>query len=143
NRPTDAFVEDVARDRLPAVSWIITPTKVSEHPLVSAPGYGAAYCDPILRAFRKHPEIWAKTVLIFNYDEDGGYFDHLPPPTPPAGTKDEFINGAPIGLGFRLPAVVCSPWTPGRLVCSRTFDHTSLLRFLEPRFGVPEPHISS
>lgn len=142
NRPADAFMEDVKKDRLPAVSWIVAPTKVSEHQLVSAPGYGAHYCNQILRALRKHPHVWAKTVLIFNYDEDGGYFDHVRPPTPPTGTKDEFIGDQPIGLGFRVPAVVCSPWTRGRLVCSKTYDHTSLIRFLERRFGVREPQIS-
>ncbi len=143
NRPADAFMKDVAGDRLPAVSWIVAPTKSSEHQLVSAPGYGADYCDRIFRALRKHRHVWAKTVLILDYDEDGGYFDHVRPPTPPAGTKDEFIGDQPIGLGFRVPAIVCSPWTRGRLVCSKNFDHTSLIRFLERRFGVHEPQISA
>ncbi len=143
NRPADAFMHDVAKDRLPQVSWIVAPTKASEHPLVSAPGYGAEYCNRILQALRRNRDVWAKTVLIFNYDEDGGYFDHVRPPTPPAGTKDEFIGTLPIGLGFRVPAIVCSPWTRGRLVCSQNFDHTSTIRFLERRFGVREPQISA
>lgn len=143
NRPADAFMQDVAADRLPQVSWIVAPTKKSEHQLVSGPGAGADFCNKILQAFAAHPKVWAKTALIFNYDEDGGYFDHVRPPTPPAGTPDEFIDGKPIGLGFRVPAVICSPWTRGGYVCSETYDHTSLIRFLERRFGVIEPQISA
>jgi phospholipase C len=143
HRPADAFMNDVAKDRLPAVSWIVAPTQASEHPLVSAPGYGADYCNRILQALRRNRDVWAKTVLILTYDEDGGYFDHVRPPTPPAGTKNEFIGEVPIGLGFRVPTVVCSPWTRGRLVCSTTYDHTSQIRFLERRFGVHEPQIST
>jgi phospholipase C len=143
NRPGDAFMKDVAADRLPQVSWIVAPTKASEHPLVSAPGLGADYNNKVLQAFAKHPEVWAKTALIYTYDEDGGYFDHVPPPTPPSGTRDEFVDGLPIGLGFRVPTVVCSPWTRGGYVCSETYDHTSLIRFLERRFGVMEPNMSA
>jgi phospholipase C len=142
NRPADAFMQDVAADHLPQVSWIVAPTRVSEHQLVSAPGLGADYCAQVFKALALHPKVWRKTALIFNYDEDGGYFDHVAPPTPPAGTRDEFVGGKPIGLGFRVPAVVCSPWTRGGRVCSQTYDHTSVLRFLERRFGVEEPNIS-
>jgi phospholipase C len=142
DRAADAFIKDVAADRVPQVSWIVSPTRPSEHQLVSAPGLGADYCNKILQAFAGKPEVWAKTALIFNYDEDGGYFDHVRPPTPPAGTPQEFIGDQPIGLGFRVPAVICSPWTRGGFVCSQTYDHTSLIRFLERRFGVHEPQIS-
>ncbi|MFL5867805.1 MAG: alkaline phosphatase family protein [Thermoleophilaceae bacterium] len=142
NRPADAFMEDVAADRLPQVSWIVAPARSSEHPLNSAPGLGADYNNRVLQAFAAHPKVWAKTALIFTYDEDGGYFDHVPPPTPRAGTTDEFIGDLPIGLGFRVPTVVCSPWTRGGYLCSETYDHTSLIRFLERRFGVEEPQIS-
>ena len=142
NRPADAFMQDVAADKLPQVSWIVAPTKASEHPLDSAPGYGADYNNKVLQALAANPKVWAKTALIFNYDEDGGYFDHVRPPTPPPGTPDEFIGDEPIGLGFRVPTVVCSPWTRGGYVCSETYDHTSLIRFLERRFGVMEPNMS-
>src|SRR5262249_38879897 len=143
NRPPDAFMDDVAADRLPQVSWIVSPTRPSEHQLVSAPALGADYCARIFKAFAAHPKVWRKTALILNYDEDGGYFDHVAPPTPPRGTADEFIGDLPIGLGFRVPAVICSPWTRGGYVCSRTYDHTSMLKMLERRFGVHEPNISA
>jgi phospholipase C len=74
-------------------------------------------------------------------------FDHVPPPVAPAGTPDEFVNAGAgltnIGLGFRTPTTIISPWTAGGYVCSEIFDHTSLIRFIEARFGVQEPNISA
>jgi phospholipase C len=70
-------------------------------------------------------------------------FDHVPPPVAPAGTPDEFVDGLNIGLGFRTPTTIVSPWTAGGFVCSAVFDHTSLIRFIEARFGVFEPNISA
>jgi phospholipase C len=141
-RPANAFANDVASGKLPQVSWIIAPTAQSEHPGYS-PGLGADFCNSVFEALFAHPKVWAKTVLIFTYDEPGGYFDHVRPPLPPAGTKDEFVGGQPIGLGFRVPTVICSPWSRGGFVCSRTFDHTSTIKFIERRFGVHEPNISA
>ena len=60
-----------------------------------------------------------------------------------AGTPDEYTGGEPIGLGFRVPAVVVSPWSAGGHVCSDVLDHTSLIRVIEQRFGVAEPNISA
>src|SRR5262249_39969071 len=88
------------------------------------------------------------------------FFDHVPPPTPPKGTKGEFLtvsklpNGTgplgnaegirgPIGLGFRVPMIVVSPFSRGGLVSPDTFDHTSTLRFLETRFRVKVPSLSA
>jgi phospholipase C len=65
------------------------------------------------------------------------------PPTAPAGTPGEFVQGEPIGLGFRTPTTIVSPWTAGGFVCSDVFDHSSLIRFIEARFGVVEPNISA
>jgi phospholipase C len=70
-------------------------------------------------------------------------FDHVPPPVPPAGTASEFVDALPIGLGFRVPAIVVSPWSVGGFVCSDVLDHTSLIRHIEARFGVTEPNISA
>jgi len=79
-------------------------------------------------------------------------FDHRLPPTPPAGTAGEFVSktsntgvnggGLPVGLGFRVPAIIVSPWTTGGYVFSETSDHTSQLRFLERLTGVVETNIS-
>jgi phospholipase C len=61
---------------------------------------------------------------------------------PPHGTAHEFIEGLPIGGGFRVPCIIVSPWTMGGQVCSEPFDHTSVLQFLERVTGVREPNIT-
>jgi phospholipase C len=87
--------------------------------------------------------VWAKTLFILDYDENDGIFDHVAPPVPPRGTQHEFIDGLPIGGGFRVPCILVSPWTMGGWVCSDPFDHTSVLMFLERFTGVREPNISA
>ena len=114
---------------------------------------GRAIVSQVLEPLMANPELWAKTVVFFTFDENGGFFDHVPPPTAAAGTAGEFLSvhplpaaasavTGPIGLGFRVPMLVVSPFSRGGYVNSDVFDHTSLLRFLETRFGVsgPEPH---
>jgi phospholipase C len=109
--------------------------------------------DQVLRAIWRHPKIWRKTAVVISHDENGGFFDHVRPPTPPPGTKGEYLtvsklpkpaNGirGPIGLGFRVPCIIVSPWTRGGFVCSDTFDHTSVLRLIERRFGAEVPNLS-
>ena len=87
--------------------------------------------------------MWNKTVFILNYDENDGLFDHVVPPTAPPNTPGEYVQGLPIGAGFRVPCVVVSPWTAGGWVSSERFDHTSVLRFLEKVTGVREPNITA
>jgi phospholipase C len=82
-------------------------------------------------------------VFFLTFDENGGYFDHVAPPTAPPGTAAEFARGAPIGMGTRVPMLVISPWSRGGVVDSEVSDHTSLLRFLERWTGVLEPNISA
>ncbi|MBI2732355.1 MAG: phospholipase C, phosphocholine-specific [Aquabacterium sp.] len=136
------FRHDVMNDQLPAVSWIIAPEALSEHPR-GQPNAGAHYVNQYLDALASNPAVWAKTVFILTYDENGGFFDHVSPPVPLPGTPDEFVNGESIGLGFRVPTIVCSPWSRGGWVASETFDHTSILQFLEKWTGVSEPNISA
>jgi len=103
-------------------------------------------------AIAANPDVWAKTVFILSYDENDGLFDHVPPPTPPAGTPGEFVtkdspavtpgNGLPVGPGFRVPCFIISPWTTGGRVIHDPFDHTSILRFLEVLTGVTATNIS-
>lgn len=136
------FEEDAKNDRLPAVSWIIPTSVESEHPNYM-PAAGAAFVASKLNAIAANPEVWAKTAFILNYDENDGIFDHVAPPVPPPGTPKEFVNGLPIGGGFRVPCIIVSPWTAGGWVCSQPFDHTSVLQFLEKFTGVAEPNISA
>jgi len=137
----DQFEQDALNDRLPAVSWIITTSKESEHPDFM-PAAGAAFVARKIDAIAANPEVWAKTAFILNYDENDGIFDHVAPPTPPPGTPGEFVQGLPIGGGFRVPCIVVSPWSAGGWVCSEPFDHTSVLQFLEKFTGVTEPNIT-
>jgi phospholipase C len=146
------FQTDVATGCLPSVSWILAPLLNSEHP--PAPTvWGEAATANILSTLVSNPSVWAKTAFFITYDENGGFFDHVPPPVPPAGTTGEFLTASPlpsdasgvtgpIGLGFRVPLLVVSPFSRGGLVCKETFDHSSLLRFLETRFGAEVPNLS-
>jgi phospholipase C len=148
----DGFVADVQNSTLPQVSWILPSLVDSEHPS-SSPDNGEGHVRQVLEPLMANPDVWAKTVVFFTYDENGGFFDHVPPPTPPAGTAGEFVTAhplpsaasglaGPIGLGFRVPMIVVSPFSRGGYVNSDVFDHTSLLRFLETRFGVPVPNLT-
>jgi len=163
-RTLDDLAADVKADRLPQVSWLLPPAAYSEHPKWT-PGYGAAYMSKVLDALTANPEVWAKTVLLVMYDENDGYFDHVPPPQPPTpvlpGKSTVSVDGEvhtvvnplntdryhadnlPYGLGPRVPMIVISPWSKGGYVCSEVFDHTSVIRFIERRFGVKEPNITA
>jgi len=150
--PND-FAADVAHDTLPQVSWITPPNGDDEHP-PSAPAVGMSFSHNVISTLVSNPTVWAKTVLFIMYDENDGFFDHVAPPTPPPGTPGEYLTVdplpsqaagivGPIGLGFRVPMLVVSPFSRGGYVCSDTFDHTSQMRFLETRFGVRAPNISA
>ncbi|RZT36467.1 phosphocholine-specific phospholipase C [Cupriavidus agavae] len=149
--------DDVAAGTLPQVSWIVAPATYSEHPGPSSPVQGAWYTQQVLDALTSNPEIWSRTVLLINFDENDGFFDHVPPPCAPAltlkgepigyssidaSTEYYSVDQTPFGPGPRVPMYVVSPWSRGGWVNSQVFDHTSVLRFLEQRFGVQEPNIS-
>lgn len=139
----DAWIDDVRNDTLPNVSWIISSAAFSEHPGTGSPARGFWLTDQLVQALRDNPKVWRKTAFILNYDENGGFFDHVVPPLPPTGTPKEFVGGEPIGLGIRVPMLMLSPYSRGGNIVSEVFDHTSVLRFLEQRFGVEEPNISA
>ncbi|HEX4110350.1 MAG TPA: alkaline phosphatase family protein [Solirubrobacteraceae bacterium] len=138
----DQFEIDCATGKLPTVSWIIPTSGQSEHPAY-IPAAGADFVASKLEAVAANEELWSKTLFIVNYDENDGLFDHVPPPTPPTGTALEFIDGAPIGGGIRVPCILVSPWTVGGWVASESFDHTSVLQLLEQVTGVTEPNITA
>jgi phospholipase C len=150
--PAD-FMSDVASGQLPAVSWILPPAGYDEHPS-SPSALGEYFTSQLVAALASNPEVWSKTVLFHMYDENDGFFDHVPPPVPPKGTADEFLTESPlpadakgihgpVGMGFRVPMLVVSPFSRGGHIASDVFDHTSQLRFLEERFGVRAPNISA
>jgi phospholipase C len=150
--------QDVKTGNLPTVSWIAAPENLSDHP--SSAWYGAWYISELMDILTQNPEVWKKTIFILAYDENDGYFDHIPPFTAPHSgksetgkvsdgidTRVEFVTleqekerkGFPIsysressiGLGYRVPLIVVSPWSRGGFVNSEVFDHTSTLQFLE------------
>ncbi len=151
------FRKDVNEGKLPAVSWLTAPEAFSDHP--SSPWYGAWYLSEVMDILTANPEVWKKTILIVTYDENDGYFDHVPsyvaadPKRPETGAasagidcgleytykEDELRMGVtpsdartgPIGMGFRVPMIVASPWSRGGWVNSQVCDHTSTLMFLE------------
>lgn len=138
------FRKDVDEDKLPTVSWLVAPQRFSDH--TSSPLYGTWYVSEALDILTKNPEIWKKTIFIVNYDENDGYYDHIPPfvaPKPNTAARGkvsagidtssdyESEEGSPIGLGYRVPMIVASPWSRGGYVNSQIFDHTSTLMFLE------------
>jgi phospholipase C len=154
--PVD-FLSDVASGNLPQVSWLIGSVVTSDHP-PSPSIFGENILSLIISALTANPALWAKTVLFVNYDENGGFFDHVPPVTAPPGTPGEYVTvpavpdptvagnpaiTGPIGLGFRVPMLIISPFSRGGLVSSDIFDHTSVLRFLETRFGAEVPNLSA
>ena len=152
------FREDVSQGKLPTVSWLVAPERLSDHP--ESAWYGAWYISETLRILTENPDVWKKTVFILTYDENDGYYDHVPPFVCPNPLKretgfastgidtsldyiqlaaDEKLQGkvrgpareSPIGLGYRVPMVIASPWSRGACVCSQVFDNTSVLQFLE------------
>jgi phospholipase C len=141
NRPLYELLWDLKTGNIPQVTWIVMPSTVSEHPDF-LPAAGEDHTNQVLQALWSNPSLWEKSALILNYDENDGLFDHVVPPTPEPGTKDEFVGELPIGLGYRVPCLVISPFSRGGHVCGTTFDHTSTLRLIETRFGVEVANLS-
>jgi phospholipase C len=149
------FRQDVKAGTLPTVTWLSAPEKLSDHP--ESAWYGAWFVSETFRILTENPEVWKKTIFILTYDENDGYFDHVPPFVAPNPRKPEtgFLSKgldatleyveleqdsklklkgpreSPIGLGYRVPMVVASPWSRGGCVCSQVLDNTSVLMFLE------------
>ncbi len=162
--------QDVMNGTLPQVSWILPTSAQSEHPGASSPDAGAYFVSQVLDAITANPSVWSQTALLLLYDENDGFFDHVPPPAVPSfdangvalggatlslegeyfdGTGSGLLNATdvtgslrPWGMGARVPMFVISPWSRGGWVNSQVFDHTSVAMFLEKRFGVTVDSIS-
>lgn len=150
------FRKDVQEGKLPTVSWLVAPEAFSDHP--GSAWFGSWYIAETMDILTQNPEVWKKTIFLLTYDENDGYFDHQPtfqapnPARPKTGKVTDDIDAglefvpleqelkhkpredsreSSIGLGFRVPLVIASPWSRGGCVCSQVFDHTSVLQFLE------------
>ena len=121
------YLDDLAQNRLPQVSWIITSNLdgLDEHPAAQVTT-GMTLQQEMITALRQS-EAWQHAAYLLNYDEHGGFFDHVPPPQVDA-----------YGLGIRVPLWVISPYARTGVVTSRKpADHVSTLKFIERTFGLP------
>ncbi len=147
SRPYLQFLADAAAGTLPAVSFIdprftiLTPDNSGndDHPPADIRA-GDAFLSQTFQAVATGP-LWSRTVFIVTYDEWGGFFDHVAPPraAAPNGVDPDLVQGKAL-LGFRVPTIVASPFSRGEpddpKVKGMTFDHTSILKLIEWRFGL-------
>ncbi len=150
--PLDQFFTDAAAGTLPEVVFVDPGlghegvNATDEHPPAMMQ-IGQQLIAKVVSALIKSPD-WAHTALFMTYDEHGGLYDHVVPP--PACAPDDFypqlgVSPAPSpepgqgfdALGIRVPMLVVSPWAKKNGVAHHTYDHTSILRFIEARFVMP------
>jgi phospholipase C len=123
------FVTDCVEDRLPTVSVIDPPFSIADDHPSHNPRLGQKFVGLIVDALT-NSESWETSALLILYDENGGFYDHVPPPPafedPPEDDP----------LGFRVPALVVSPYAKKKFACHTVFDHTSLMKSISERWGV-------
>jgi phospholipase C len=130
-RPFEDFFRDVEAGNLPAVTWIDPAFSYNDNHPPHHPARGEMFIAAIHEAIATSP-VWERCLVILTYDEHGGFFDHVPPPT----TADSRASDGFDQMGVRVPTVVMGPWIkPG--VDSTVYDHTSWIRYAAERFGVP------
>jgi phospholipase C len=141
SRPYRAFLLACATGRLPHVSYVdprfieeLTGTTSDDHPHADIRN-GQAFLNEVYTAVTTGPA-WKRTLLVINYDEWGGFFEHVPPDPaaiPPASQAAGDVDGL---RGFRVPCLLVSPFAQRGVVTHTVFDHTSVLRFIEWRWGL-------
>jgi phospholipase C len=141
SRPLAAFVADAQAGTLPAVSFVdprfleeSSGTSGDDHPHADIRN-GEAFLNLIYTAVTRSPA-FSHTVLVINFDEWGGFFDHVPPPTAPIPPADMAAGNMDGRLGFRTAVMLVAPWAQAGTVSHEQFDHTSVLRLIEWRFGL-------
>ena len=138
----DSFYGDCAAGTLPPVAFVDPPvlgettgTGADDHPFNDVRS-GEAFLNQIYAAVTGGPA-WSHTVLIINFDEWGGFFDHVPPPVAPVSDADRAAGGTDGLRGFRTPTVLISPFARRQHTSHVLYDHTSVLRLIEWRWGLP------
>lgn len=141
SRPIDAFFADCAAGTLPHVAFVdgsfaqeLTGTGADDHPHGDVRA-GEAMMNQIYEAVTQSPA-WSRAILIINFDEWGGFFDHVPPPLAPIPDADRAAGNADGRVGFRTPTVLVSPFARRGHLSHTQYDHTSILRLIEWRFGL-------
>ena len=124
----DDLLRDIDRGTLPQVAFYKPTGRVNEHPSYTDVATGDAHLDDVLSRIRKSP-LWEKTAVLVTYDENGGFWDHVPPPSGP-GWGDRW------GPGTRIPALVISPHAKRGYVDKTPYDTTSIIKFITRRFGL-------
>lgn len=140
-RPVSDFINDATNGDLPEVAFV-DPRFLGEDEGLSGDDHphadirnGEAFLNVIYSAIAHSPQ-WDQTVLVINFDEWGGFFDHVPPPTAPIPPADAIAGNQDGLLGFRTAALVISPWSTPGAVDHTELDHTSVLKMIETRWGL-------
>jgi phospholipase C len=124
----DDFVRAIDSGTLPQVSFYKPVGRLNQHPSYTDLAQGDAHIDQLLQRLRASPQ-WKSMAIIVTYDENGGYWDHVPPPAGP-GWGDRW------GPGSRIPALIVSPFAKRGYVDKSPYDTTSILKFITRRFGL-------
>jgi len=119
------FIGDALAGKLPAVTWLTTGRHLTEHPPQSVCS-GENWTVNALNAVMQGPD-WKSTVVFVMWDDFGGFYDHVPPPA----AEDQY------GLGERVPFLIISPYVKAGYVSSTQYEASSILKFVEERFGLP------
>jgi len=114
--------------KLPQVAFFKPAGRYTEHPSYTDVVSGDEHIAALLERLRRSPQ-WPKMAVIITYDENGGFWDHVPPPSGP-GWSDRW------GPGTRIPAIVVSPFAKRAYVDKTPYDTTSILKFITKRFGL-------
>ena len=145
--PLSQYYEDAANGALPNVSFVESNpfgdvnTESDEHPPANVQ-VGQKFTHDIVNALVNSPD-WASAAMFLTYDEHGGYYDHVSPPAavPPDDIPPMVSPGDPFDAfnryGVRVPTTVISPYSNPHHVSHVVYDHTSILKFIETRFGLP------
>lgn len=140
-RPLDLFLADCALGTLPQVAYVdprflgeSSGTSGDDHPPADIRN-GEAFLHRIYTAVTSGPA-WPHTLLVITFDEGGGFFDHVAPPLAPLPDASRAAGDVDGRLGFRVPTLLVGPWARRGDVAHEVFDHTSILRLIEWRWGL-------
>jgi hypothetical protein len=139
-RLISGFLEDAQAGSLPAVSFVEPDYRHNSGQAPQDVKQAEAFVGQVVRAVTSSPR-WPETLVLILHDSHGGYYDHVPPPVAPdpdAGSRPR-PPGAPdfSRLGFRVPAVVVSPYVKPGYVSSIFYDHTSALKLIQHQWNLP------
>lgn len=142
-RPFDQFFTDAAAGTLPSFSFLDINGTTQSQEAPQNMVVGEAVMSEVVQALGESP-LWDRTLLVINYDEHGGYYDHVPPPqalapdsVPPDPPVGAFMYDGYKRYGFRVPAVVISPWAKKNHVSHMVYDHGSVLALVEQKWNLP------